>query len=107
MSRRSDILQKPPLLLVLGALDAVTGGFEYEDMFRYLKTGLAGIDRAECDKLENYVVLWEIRGKMWLRDVPWTANPDGYGAEITPERRERLEEIHAIRAKVRLPLLPL
>ena len=42
MSRRSDILQKPPLLLVLGALDAVTGGFEYEDMFRYLKTGLAG-----------------------------------------------------------------
>ena len=106
-SRRSDILQKPPLLLVLGALDAVTGGFEYEDMFRYLKTGLAGIDRAECDKLENYVVLWEIRGKMWLRDVPWTANPDGYGAEMTPERRERLEEINAIREKVRLPLLPL
>lgn len=105
MSRRSDILQKPPLLLVLGALDAVTGGFEYEDMFRYLKTGLAGIDRAECDKLENYVVLWEIRGKMWLRDVPWTANPDGYGAEMTPERRERLEEINAIREKVRLPLL--
>ena len=32
-----------------------------------MKTGLAGIDRAECDKLENYVVLWEIRGKMWLR----------------------------------------
>ena len=58
-------------------------------MFRYLKTGLAGIDRAECDKLENYVVLWEIQGKMWLRDVPWTANPDGYGAEMTPERRER------------------
>ena len=76
-------------------------------MFRYLKTGLAGIDRAECDKLENYVVLWEIRGKMWLRDVPWTANPDGYGAEMTPERRERLEEINAIREKVRLPLLPL
>ena len=69
MSRRSDILQKPPLLLILGALDAVTGGFEYEDMFRYLKTGLAGIDRAECDTLENYVVLWGIRGKMWLRDV--------------------------------------
>ena len=60
MSRRSDILQKPPLLLILGALDAVTGGFEYEDMFRYLKTGLAGIDRAECDTLENYVVLWGI-----------------------------------------------
>lgn len=107
VSRRSDILQKPPLLLVSGALDAVTGGFEYEDMFRYLKTGLAGIDRSECDKLENYVVLWSIRGQMWLRDVAWTANPDGYGAEMTPERQQRLDEINAIREKVRLPLLPL
>lgn len=107
MSRRSDILQKPPLLLILGALDAVTGGFEYEDMFRYLKTGLAGIDRAECDALENYVVLWGIRGKMWLRDVAWTANPDGYGADMTPERQARLDEINTIREKVRLPLLAL
>ena len=107
VSRRSDILQKPPLLLVLGALDAVTGGFEYEDMFRYLKTGLAGIDRAQCDQLENYVVLWSIRGNMWLRDVPWTASPDGYGAELTPQRQQRLDEINAIREKVRLPLLPL
>lgn len=107
MSRRSDTLQKPPLLLILGALDAVTGGFEYEDMFRYLKTGLAGIDRAECDTLENYVVLWGIRGKMWLRDVAWTANPDGYGADMTPERQARLDEINTIREKVRLPLLAL
>ena len=107
ISRRSDILQKPPLLLILSALDAVTGGFEYEDMFRYLKTGLAGISRSECDILENYVVLWTIRGKMWLRDVPWTANPDGYGAELTSEHQQRLKEINAIREKVRLPLLPL
>ena len=107
ISRRSDILQKPPLLLILSALDAVTGGFEYEDMFRYLKTGLAGISRSECDILENYVVLWTIRGKMWLRDVPWTANPDGYGAELIPEHQQRLKEINAIREKVRLPLLPL
>ena len=72
MSRRSDILQKPPLLLILGALDAVTGGFEYEDMFRYLKTGLAGIDRAECDTLENYVGFGEKCGcGMWPgRQIP-------------------------------------
>lgn len=107
ISRRSDILQKPPLLLILGALDAVTGGFEYEDMFRYLKTGLAGITRDECDELENYVILWDIRGKMWLRDVAWTASPDGYGTDMTPERQARLDEINAIREKVRLPLLAL
>ena len=81
-ARRHDILEKSVITLLLGAVDAVTGGLEYEDMFRYLKTGLAGITPAECDLLENYVILWQIRGSMWLRETPWTANPDGYGAEM-------------------------
>ncbi|NLU24688.1 MAG: ATP-dependent nuclease subunit B [Clostridiales bacterium] len=103
-SRRSDILQKPALALLLGALDAVTGGFEYEDVFGYLKTGLSGVTAAECDLIENYVILWQIRGNMWLRDVPWTANPDGYGGEMTEERVARLKEINRIREKIREPL---
>ena len=89
---RSDILAKPPLTMLLGAVDAVTGGFRREDMFRYLKTGMAGITAEECDLLENYVILWSIRGNMWLRDTEWTANPDGYGQEMTPERQQRLAE---------------
>ena len=101
ISRRSDILAKPPLTMLLGAVDAVTGGFRREDMFRYLKTGMAGITAEECDLLENYVILWSIRGNMWLRDTEWTANPDGYGQEMTPERQ------HRIRQKVRSTLLPL
>jgi ATP-dependent helicase/nuclease subunit B len=107
LSTRTDILQKPVMTLLLGALDAVTGGFEYEDMFAWLKTGLAGISRDDCDKLENYVILWGIRGSMWLRDVPWTANPDGYGQELTEERAARLAEINAIREQVRVPLVSL
>ena len=96
-ARRHDILEKSVITLLLGAVDAVTGGLEYEDMFRYLKTGLAGITPAECDLLENYVILWQIRGSMWLRETPWTANPDGYGAEMTDARQARLDEINRIR----------
>lgn len=107
ISRRSDILEKPVMTLLLSAVDAATGGFEYEDMFRYLKTGMTGVTEAECDLLENYVIRWDIRGNMWLRDVPWTANPDGYGAELTEERTARLAEVNRIRGKVRLPLLAL
>ena len=107
ISRRSDILEKPVMTLLLSAVDAATGGFEYEDMFRYLKTGMTGVTEAECDLLENYVIRWDIRGNMWLRDVPWTANPDGYGAELTEERTARLAEVNRIREKVRLPLLAL
>ena len=104
ISRRSDILEKPVMTLLLSAVDAVTGGFEYEDMFRYLKTGMTGVTAAECDLLENYVIRWDIRGNMWLRDVPWTLNPDGYGLDMTEERTVRLEEINRIREKVRGPL---
>ena len=44
---------------------------------------------------------------MWLRDTEWTANPDGYGQEMTPERQQRLAEVNRIRQKVRSTLLPL
>ena len=104
ISRRSDILEKPVMTLLLSAVDAVTGGFEYEDMFRYLKTGMTGVTEAECDLLENYVIRWDIRGSMWLRDTPWTLNPDGYGMDMTDERAARLTEINRIREKVRGPL---
>ena len=68
VSRRSDILEKPVLSLLTGVLASISGGYEYEDMFRWLKTGLAGITAEECDALENYVLKWEIRGRMWLRE---------------------------------------
>ena len=101
LSRRSDILEKPVLTMLLSAVDAVTGGFEYEDVFRCLKTGMAGVSMAECDILENYVIRWEIRGAMWLRDTDWTASPDGYGAELNDTRRQRLAEVNTVRRRVR------
>lgn len=104
LSRRSDVLEKPVLSLLAGALDAVTGGYEYEDMFRWLKTGLAGISSAECDMLENYVITWDVHGAMWVRDEDWTANPDGWREEFTPAQQERLAEINAIRRRVGGPL---
>lgn len=45
ISRRSDLLEKPPITMLLGALDAVTGGFDREDVFRCLKTGLGAFPR--------------------------------------------------------------
>ena len=107
LSRRSDILEKPVLTMVLSAVDAVTGGFEYEDVFRCLKTGMAGISAAECDMLENYVIRWQIRGGMWLKEADWTADPDGYGQEISEARRQRLEEVNAVRRRVRVLFLEL
>ena len=103
-ARRSDILEKPVLTFITGVLEAVSGDFEYEDMFRCLKTGLAGLTSEECDLLENYVLKWDIRGGMWLRETPWTAHPDGYGALWDESSQERLAAVNALRERVRLPL---
>lgn len=107
LSRRSDILEKPALSLLTGVLSAIGNGYEYDDMFRWLKTGLAGLTPEEADLLENYVIRWEIHGQMWLRDVDWTENPDGYGALWNEERQARLEQVNELRGRVRGPLLRL
>jgi len=107
LSRRSDILEKPVLSLLNGVLSAVENGYEYEDMFRWLKTGLAGLTAEETDLLENYALKWEIHGTMWLRDTDWTDNPEGYGALWTEERTERLAKVNELRCRVRQPLAAL
>ena len=55
LSRMSDILQKPILALITSALEAASGGYRYDDVFRYLKTGLTGLSAEDVDLLENYV----------------------------------------------------
>ncbi len=107
ISRRSDLLEKPAITMLLGALDAVTGGFDREDVFRCLKTGLAGISPEDCDLLENYVILWGIRGTMWLREADWSASPVGYGQTLTQAQAQQLAEINRVRRRVRTLLEPL
>ena len=104
LSRRSDILEKPALALLTGVLEAIGSGYEYDDMFRWLKTGLAGLTPDECDILENYVIRWQIHGQMWLRDVDWTDNPEGYGAPWKEEHQQRLAQVNDLRRRVRQPL---
>ena len=107
ISRRSDILEKPVLSLLTGVLSSMGNGYEYEDMFRWLKPGLAGLTAEECDLLENYVLKWEIHGQMWLRDVDWTENPDGYGAPWNEQRQAELSRVNDLRRRVRELLSPL
>ena len=104
LSQRTDILDHPVMSFLNSVLSSVQNGYEYEDMFRWLKTGLAGLTSEECDLLENYVLKWDIHGKMWLTDVDWEENPDGYGLPMNPVRKQRLDEVNQIRKKILKPL---
>lgn len=107
MDPESDILDKPLMMLVTAVLEAVSNGYEYEDMFRWLKSGFAPLSDEECDLLENYVIRWEIRGSMWIRETDWIAHPEGYGAEWSEQAEKRLAAINALRRRIAEPLAAL
>lgn len=96
-----DILQMPPVLAITSAIKTISDGWSYEDIFTYLKTGFADISREECDILENYVMMWNIRGSLWYRDEPWTFSQDGYKGAAEDNI---LNQLNNIRNKVTAPL---
>lgn len=103
-ARKSDIFEKPIAALVQSAFAVVSGGWSYEDVFSYLKTGLAGLDAAECDELENYVFLWSIRGTAWTDEADWRSHPDGYDGVFDDSAWEKLRRINALRRRAAAPL---
>ncbi len=102
MSGRSDILQKSLMLAIDAALEATERGYEYEAMFSYLKTGFSGIPAEELDRLENYVLLWNIRGSAWSR--PFRLHPEGYDRPETEESAALLAKLNEQREAIMAPL---
>lgn len=104
-SSMQSILQKPVFSLITSALDILTGNFAYEDMFRYLKSGLADIRPEDCDLLENYVLLWNIRGKDWTSKSGFHHSPSGYGNQQPEKDAAELARLNEIRCKVISPFI--
>ena len=104
ISGTEDILQKPVMSTVLAAMDAALGGFEQQDVLRYLKSPLSPIDLETCDAVENYVLMWGITGSRWQKE--WTSHPDGLGKTLEPGDL-RLEELNSARRIAIDPLVRL
>ena len=105
--RMDEIIKKPAIAAIESAIDVILRNFSYNDVFRYLKTGLAGIPYEDCCRLENYVIAWNIRGRRWTSKEKWTMNPRGF-SEPFDERAEReLDRINEIRSRVMSPFVRL
>jgi len=100
--RNTDISQLTPVVALTSAVRAVLR-WDYDSIFVYLKTGYAGITVEECDKLENYVLTWNIRGRTWYEDAEWTMNPSGFG-KVSESDLQTLRDINTIKRKAVFPL---
>lgn len=97
-----DILQKSVISTVLSALDASLSGFDLKNTLRYLRSALSPLDPDTCDLLENYAIVWGIRGKKWTDT--WNFHPDGLSGIWDERSQKQLLKINEARNLVIVPL---
>ena len=74
MDYKRSILLNSCVEYIRSLLAMAEQNFTYESVFRYLRTGLSGLEQAEVDRLENYVLALGIKGygkwqEKWIRKI--------------------------------------
>lgn len=95
MDRPERVDAEPLMRLLLSAFRIVIYGFRSDDVFLYLKTGLAGLEPSQISELENYAFVWGISGKKWNEE--WTENPEGFSGRAEGVQAELLAKINTSR----------
>lgn len=103
---RSGIADHPLMALVLSVLSIITENFRRDTVLRYLKTGLAGFSTLEVSMVENYLLMWNIRGEeQWQNE--WTQSPNGFEEINKDETKEELANLNTLRERIYSPIAKL
>ncbi len=100
-----DILQKTVIATVLSAMEAALGGFEQGDVLRYLRSVLSPVEVDICDRMENYIITWGVRGNAFLR--PWSNHPDGLSGRWNEKSQSEIQILEEARERAMAPLAQL
>lgn len=92
IDEKRNILNNLIVIFIISALEIVNRNFIYEDVFKYIKTGLSDLTKEEAEELENYVIRFGIKGEKWFHEFT-------YGEEYD------LEYINNIRLKFINPFI--
>lgn len=101
-SGTEEILQKSVISTVLTGLEAALGGFDQRATLRYLRSTLSPLEPDVCDLVENYAIVWGIRGKKWISD--WEYHPDGLGGVWDEKSHQLLNLLNDARSRTIDPL---
>lgn len=103
---KTEITNHPLVRLVLSMLDIFIENWSYETVFRYLKSGLTGIEENKIDIIENYVLACGIRGSRWTQNIDWRIYPDFVSDDKQSiENEQLLLDINNTRREISEPLL--
>lgn len=85
VARKLPALRHGAPRLLISALRAVAGNYDADSMLSQLKSGYAPLTENECWQMENYLLAYGVRGRMWR--APFTRG--------SAEERSELEEPRA------------
>ena len=84
---------------LLSSLRAAAEGYPTQEMVNIIKSGYAPISQEDAWKMENYVLSYGIRGKMWL--APFQRGSAGECAALEEARAALITPLHALREQLR------
>ncbi|KYZ77842.1 hypothetical protein AXX12_17430 [Anaerosporomusa subterranea] len=113
--RRRPAVHHPLAEVLRSSVEAIVERWDYEPVFRALKTGLFPLSDEQIDLLENYVLEFGIRGKRWLQEEDWRfmrrwsldedEQPDAAGQQyldtVNTIRRQAIAPLAALAAECR------
>lgn len=94
-SKRS-VMNNPLVRFILSLTDTVQNGYLPLDVMSGLKTGLAGINRNDCELLENYVLRLGIKGRQWKK--PFTRGSEPELMQVEALRQMVIGQLEALEA---------
>ena len=107
IDKKREAKSNPIIVLIISALEMKNRGYNYETMFRYLKSGLIGIDNEDISLLENYVLSNGIRGKKWFEEK-WNYRVNGnYSLEESDYEIELKNRINNVKKTIIKPIVNL
>ena len=104
ISEKSDVFTRPLPALIYFAYEIACSHWSQESVIGYMRTGLTGLDREECDELENYIFKWQLDERAWRNVGKWRQHPEGFKSSFSPEDNEKLARINDEAIRLAAPL---
>ncbi len=97
IDKKRNVLSHQIVEFIRSLIDIGVSNWGYESVFRFLKTGIIGIDEDKIHIVENYVLEWGIRGYKWHREWDY-----GFKAEsnISFDEKYNKEELNEVREQI-------
>ncbi|MBO6014488.1 MAG: PD-(D/E)XK nuclease family protein [Oscillospiraceae bacterium] len=104
VSEKTRLSSRPLPALLAAAYEIASSRWDRENVIAYMRTGITGLSREDCDELETYVFRWKLDERAWRRAGSWKQHPEGSGNAFQAEDSRKLERINRSAIALSAPL---